>query len=198
MKNGLLVWNVLLTIGIGVLLVMQFSGKTKTATTDKPVAGDTTIANKDFRIAYFDMDSVEVNYEKVKEVKKKIADKENNINAELERMSNNFKKEYMRLGNEVQTGKTTQAAAEQQLKTMDDQLKNRKAVLDQEYQELVMTTTKEMRNTIGEYLKEYNKGKGYSYIIVNEPGLFYYRDTVYNITAEVVKGLNEYGKKKSN
>ena len=198
MKNGLLVWNVLLTLGIGVLLVMQFTGKSKQEKHDKPVAKDSLAVNKDFRIAYFDMDSVEANYEKVKEVKKKIADKENNINAELERMSNNFKKEYMRLGNEVQSGKTSQGAAEQQLKTMDDNLKNRKAVLDQEYQELVMTTTKDMRSTISEFLKEYNKGKGYSYIIVNEPGLFYYRDTVYNITGEVVKGLNEYGKKKSN
>jgi outer membrane protein len=196
MKNGLLVWNVLLTLGIGVLLVMQFTGKGKQEKHDKPLAGDSATVNKDFRIAYFDMDSVEANYEKVKEVKKKISDKENTINGELERMSNNFKKEYMRLGNEVQTGKTSQAAAEQQLKTMDDNLKNRKAVLDQEYQELVMSTTKDMRTTIGEFLKEYNKGKGYSYIIVNEPGLFYYRDTVYNITGEVVKGLNEYGKKK--
>lgn len=198
MKNGLLVWNVLLTLGIGVLLVMQFTGKSKQEKHDKPVAKDSIAINKDFSIAYFDMDSVEANYEKVKEVKKKISDKENNINAELERMSNNFKKEYMRLGNEVQSGKTSQAVAEQQLKSMDDNLKNRKAVLDQEYQELVMTTTKDMRNTIGEFLKEYNKGKGYSYIIVNEPGLFYYRDTIYNITGEVVKGLNEYDKKKSN
>jgi len=43
---------------------------------------------------------------------------------------------------------------------------------------------------ISEYLKEYNKDKGFTYIIADQPNLIYYRDTVYNITRELIDGLN--------
>ena len=54
----------------------------------------------------------------------------------------------------------------------------------------------EVRTKIENYLKEYNKAKGYSFIISYEPGLVYYKDSIYNITGDVVKGLNEMYKKK--
>ncbi|MEI9908824.1 MAG: OmpH family outer membrane protein [Bacteroidota bacterium] len=53
-----------------------------------------------------------------------------------------------------------------------------------------------LKTKIEEFLKEYNKTKNYSYIIVYEQGLFYYKDTAYNITADVIKGLNEMYKSK--
>src|SRR2546421_659305 len=56
---------------------------------------------------------------------------------------------------------------------------------------------KDVKSRIEEFLKEYNKSKGYSYIFSNEPGFIYYRDTMFNITKDLVKGLNEqYLKKK--
>jgi outer membrane protein len=201
MKNGLLLWNVLLTLGLAALLVLHFTGKSKQPKQESAVAGDSASANKNFRIAYFDMDSVEANFETVKQKKTDILKKENAINGELEGLSKKFQQEYMRLQQEAQSGRMSaqdQEAAAQKLKNMDDQMKNRKAVLDQEYQELVMRANKEMKTTIEDFLKEYNKTHGYSYITVNEPGLFYFRDTAYNITADVVKGLNEFTKKKSN
>jgi outer membrane protein len=48
----------------------------------------------------------------------------------------------------------------------------------------------EIKTKIEAFLKEYNKTMNYSYIISYEQGLFYFKDTAYNITADVVKGLN--------
>jgi outer membrane protein len=46
-------------------------------------------------------------------------------------------------------------------------------------------------------LKEYNQDKKFSYIIANEPGFIFYRDSAFNITNDVVAGLNQiFGKKK--
>ena len=95
MKNGLLIWNVLLTLGLGYLVIAQFTGKKKTTTEHNSVKGDTTNHNSNFRIAYFEMDSVEANFELVKDVKAELSRKENAINNELEGLSKKFQQRYM-------------------------------------------------------------------------------------------------------
>ncbi len=53
-----------------------------------------------------------------------------------------------------------------------------------------------VRNKIENYLKEFNKEKGYAFIMSYEPGfMLYYRDSTYDITNDVINGLNEEYKK---
>jgi outer membrane protein len=59
-----------------------------------------------------------------------------------------------------------------------------------------MTRQQEIVTKIKNYCKEFNKDKKYSYIIAREPGLFYYTDTAYNVTSELLKGLNAFYDKK--
>ena len=68
MKNGLLIWNALLTLGIGYLLFAQFGGKkpVNSTTTGKDTAGGEKAA---FKIAYFEMDSLASSFDMVKELK---------------------------------------------------------------------------------------------------------------------------------
>ena len=79
---------------------------------------------------------------------------------------------------------------------MDDQIKNRKQQLDQEFNELTMRRQNDIKSKIEDFLKKYNQTKNYSYIVSYEQGLFYLKDTAYNITPDVVKGLNELYKPK--
>ena len=46
---------------------------------------------------------------------------------------------------------------------------------------------------INEYLKEYNQAGQYNFIFSTQEGnpTLYYKDTAFNITNDVVKGLNE-------
>ncbi|HEX3025194.1 MAG TPA: OmpH family outer membrane protein, partial [Chitinophagaceae bacterium] len=69
-------------------------------------------------------------------------------------------------------------------------------VMDQEMQDETVKKLQDVKKKIEDYLKEYNKGKGYSYIFASSPDLIYYKDTVYNITNDLLKGLNEMYKKK--
>jgi outer membrane protein len=58
---------------------------------------------------------------------------------------------------------------------------------------------KKMQNVnkrIEDFLKEFNKDKGYAYILAHQPGTIYYKDNRYDITSDVLKGLNESYKKK--
>jgi outer membrane protein len=199
MKQGLLIWNVILTVVAGYLLISQLNSSKKSTAGPRSAAGDTTSMNKEFRIAYFDMDSVEANYDRVKDVKAELNKKEDNINIEMDRLSKDFQQRYNYYQNLAQTKGMSQAeqeAAGQELKAMEDKIKNRKMELDQDYQELVSRVNKEMKSAIEEYLKDFNRTRAFSYIFANESGLFYYRDSTYNITSEVVRGLNISYRKK--
>jgi outer membrane protein len=200
MKNGLLIWNVLLTLVAGYLLFVQVGSKKKSDNVAGKTSGkDSSAASTPFRIAYFEMDSVENNFQMVKEVKAEINKKEEGINMELDRLDRAYKAKVNNYQSQAQT--MTQAQSEtatQDVMKMQEQMKATKQSMDQDYNEFLTRRMKDVKSRIEEFLKEYNKAKNYSYIIVYEQGLFYYKDTAYNITADVIKGLNEMYKSKKN
>jgi outer membrane protein len=51
----------------------------------------------------------------------------------------------------------------------------------------------DMQGKVRAFMKEYNKTKNYSYILATGTGLDYlfFKDATLNITADVIKGLNE-------
>ncbi len=202
MKNGLLIWNVLLSIISGYLLITHFSGKKTGKAEVKDANGrDTKSGAGSFKIAYFEMDSLAANFDLVKELKAEMLKKEEAINSEMDRLSKNLQQKYNYYQQQATSGSMTEEQSEtasRDLKGMDDQLKNRKQVLDSEYSDFVMRRQNDIKSKIENFLKEYNKTKEYSYIVSYEQGLFYYRDTAYNITADVIKGLNESYRNKKN
>ena len=189
MKNGLFIWNVILSLVAGILLFLQFVPGKKSRNHDKVSLKDTT-ADHHFRIAYFEMDSVEANFNAVKDVKAEITQKENEYSNSLNQLDQIYKNKF----NEYATKNLTQEeteAAQNVLKQLGESLKMQKQELDQKYQDFVMRKNLDIKKRIEEFIKEYNKTRNYSFIVTDDTGLFYYKDSVYNITAEVVKGLNE-------
>jgi len=201
MKNGLLIWNVVLSIVAGYLLIVHFTGSKTSKAGMKYSANDSATANQSFRIAYFEMDSVAANFELVKEVKNDLSSKEQAMTAEMERLAKNLQQKYNYYQNQAQAGTLSQAqseAASQEMKGLDDQMKNRKDQLDREYQDFMVRKQNDIKTKIEGFLNDYNKTRNYSYIVSYEQGLFYYKDSAYNITGDVVKGLNEFYKPKKN
>jgi outer membrane protein len=68
--------------------------------------------------------------------------------------------------------------------------------MEQAYQGFVMRKNLEIKKMIGNFIKDFNKTRNFSFIVTDDTGLFYYKDSAYNITSEVVKGLNEQYKTK--
>jgi len=194
MKNGLIIWNVVLSLVTGFLLIMYFGSKKGGTPGGKKGAADSSFANRDFRIAYFEMDSVAANFDLVKDLKNELTKKEDVINTEMTNRTKAIQQKYNYYQNQAQAGNLSESqseAASREMKTMDDEMKNRKQQLDQDYNNFMMTKQNEIKTKIEDFLKEYNAAKKYSYIVSYEQGLFYYKDTAYNITMDVVKGLNE-------
>ena len=201
MKNGLLIWNVLLTLVAGYLLITHFGTKKPPSSAIKMSSADTSGMNKSFRIAYFEMDSIAANFSMVKDLKAEMSKREDAITSELDRMGKNLQQKYGYYQNQAQSGalnETQSQTAAQEIKTLDEQIKNKKQELDQDYGDFVSRRQTEIKSMIENFLKEYNKTKDYSYIVSYEQGLFYYKDSVYNITADVIKGLNEQYKSRKN
>lgn len=200
MKNGLLIWNVLLTLLVGYLLYLQFGSNSNSKVSSKTSNVDTLGGSRTFRIAYFEMDSVEANFTAVKQIKSELSKQEDDINSELESLTRNFQQRYNYFQSQAQAGSLTQAqseAAGQELKGMDEKIKARKMELEQKYDEFKIKKMKEIKTKIEDFLKGYNEERRYTYIMSIEPGLFYYKDSTYNITDDVIKGLNkEYSGKK--
>jgi outer membrane protein len=198
MKNGMLVLNVVLLIAVAVLFYLHFSsgntGSTKTSTTQQQAAS----SSQGFKIAYFEMDSLESSFAMVKDVKTELSKREDAVNGELAGLEKKYQNKIAQYQQQGATMNQVQSeAAQRDVMQMQQNIQSRKQALDQEYQDFYMRKMKDVKSKIEVFLEQYNVTKGYTYIFAHEPGLFYYRDTTYNITADLIKGLNsQYIKKK--
>lgn len=191
MKNGLLFWNVLLTLISGFLLITHFSGKSGSKPGSKKGAEDTLAGNRAFRMAYFELDSVEANYQYVKDVKKEIAQREETFGNQVKGIDQTYKNKYEELVKKGFTSEAEQENAQNILNQLAEKLKNQKQELEMELQNFVVRRNLDVKKAIETYIKSYNTPQKYTYILSYEPGFLYYLDTSYNITNEVIKGLNQ-------
>lgn len=198
MKNGLLLLNVVLLIAVAVLFYLHFSGSPAKVKGGQRKPATTTTAPQEFKIAYFEMDSLESSFAMVKDVKSELSRKEEAINDELGRLEKSYRNKVTQYQSQGATMNQVQSEmAQRDVLQMQQNMQSRKQALDNEYQDFYMRKMKDVKTKIEGFLQEYNNNKGFSYIFAYEPGLFYYRDTAYNITADVIRGLNaQYTKKK--
>jgi outer membrane protein len=196
MKNGLLVLNIILLIAVGVLFYLHFStpGKQSASSAGTVLSGNPDIpaGSSNVRIAYIEMDSLENAFTVIRDVKSELARREEAMTNEL----NGLEKRYRSRGQELQAQAATMnqvqsEAAQKEMMQLEQTIRGRKQELDQQYQNLYMDKMKDVKTRIENYLKEYNKDKGYTYILAYEPGLFYYKDSTFNITGDVIQGLNK-------
>lgn len=197
MKNGILIFNVILLLLVGVLFYLHFA--TPRAATSPKAAGVTKAVpgSTDFKIAYFDMDSLASSFAMVIDANSEVSRKQEAMNAEKSRMEQTYKQKLAKY--QAQATSMNQVQSESATKDMmqlQQQIQSRSQAMEQEYQDFYTRKMREVKDKIEAFLKDYNAEKQYAYIVAYEPGLFYYRDTAYDITADVVAGLNKAYKKK--
>jgi outer membrane protein len=200
MKNGLLILNVILLIAVGVLFYLHFSkpGTDRAGKTGKVLSGTPNVpaGSENVRIAYIEMDSLENAFTLIRDVKNELARKEAAMTNELSGLENRYRNkaaDYQRQGQNM--NQMQSEAATKDMMQEEQKIRTRKQQLDQEYQNYYMDKMKDVKTRIEDFLKEYNKDKRYTYILAYEPGLFYYKDSTYNITNDVIQGLNKRYKK---
>ncbi|HZH63804.1 MAG TPA: OmpH family outer membrane protein [Flavisolibacter sp.] len=198
MKNASLILNIVLLVAVGVLFYLHFSsGKKQEAAKIVPSAGTASVPAGDFRIAYFEMDSINASFSMVKDVKTELGKEEERINNELTRLQKTYNDRITQYQGQSQSMSQVESEkANRDILQLQDRIRSTKQQMDQKFQDLYMRKMQDVKMKVEDYLKEYNKSKGYTYILAYEPGFIFYRDSNYNITADLLKGLNGLYKKK--
>lgn len=202
MKNINYIINGILAAAVIVLFVLQFSGdraaeSSETSKTSGTTAGqpDNAIPAGEVAIAYFEIDSVLANWEHYFNVQEKLAAKQRQLEADFDNKSKNFMERVEDAQYKIQRGLVTRAEAEQlqqQLATEEQNLMGLQNNYTSELQEEGMVRNRQMIDNIERYVEEYNKDKGYSFIFsYSFGGNLMYGDEAYNITKEIIEGINE-------
>jgi len=153
-----------------------------------------------FKMAYFDMDSLETHYDEFKDAQAQVKDQENRMTQELSSLDRTNQKKIEGWRQKQQSNTMTQAEGEQaqrEYQAMQQQFAARKQELEQALYKRTEDLKTNMRKKIEDFLKDYNKQKSFSYIIEYDANSFIYaKDSLYNITSDLVEGLNAAYKKK--
>lgn len=195
-RNFLLPLNVILLILVAVLFYLHFSSASKQSAPATTKVMDSAPVGT-FKIAYFEMDSIENNYEYLKEVKGQLKAKENQLTGQLSSLKNRYMEKVNKYQQEAQTmTQERQGAVQQELMQEQKMIQSKEQAMGGDLQDESFKKMQVVNKTIEDFLKDFNKDKGYSYILAHQPGTIYYKDSRYDITTEMLKGLNEKYKKK--
>jgi outer membrane protein len=190
MKSISWVVNGILAVAIIVLYVLHFND------TSAPIKSSATGAGGT-KVAYFEIDSIQNNYEFFKEVKSALQVKDMDNAKQLTALKNAYIAKYQDLQKNGQYLSQAEVGSRQQeLVQAEKNYTNKEQQLAQELQEESFKRLQEVKKKIEVYLEKYNKNKTFAYIFSSNADLMYYKDTTYDITADIIKGLNEEYKPK--
>ena len=197
MKKTNLISGLLLATAI----VFSFAScnKFKSNSTAKQEGEQSATINKNAKIAYVEVDSVFKYYNMAKDVNSSLEAKQKQLDADLNSKNKAFQSNAMDFRDKVQKGLITQANAQevqQQLGAKEQELYQLRDQYRSQLAEESQVNQRQVLHNIMDYLKEYNKEKGFQYILANTfPSTILYADSTLNITKEVIAGLNAKYKK---
>lgn len=187
---------VLTTLSLGLMVAVGITACNQNKTATAPAAASTTTAaSPDHQaIVYINSDSLLSKYNYVKDVNKKLNDKGNAAKAEVQSRRDALQREVA----EYQKSASTMPADQRQ--TTEQRLQ-REGQAEQAYeqntsaeiQDTQAKATAKLDDKIAEYVKQYAKDKGYKLVLTysKNGSSVIYGDPSLDVTADVVKGLND-------
>ena len=195
-RNFLLSLNIVLLVLVGILFYLHFS-KPKEKISSKTAVTAANTPDGNFKIAYFEMDSIENNYQYLKDVKNQLKARESELTGQLTILKNRYMEKVNKFQQEAQTmSQEKQSSMQNDLLNEQKMLQNKEQAMGAELQDESFKKLQVVNKAIEDFLQEYNKDKNYSYILGYQPGQIYYKDPRFDVTAPVLEGLNERYKKK--
>lgn len=202
MKKSSLVVNIILALALAALYVLHFTGtpKAEKNQVEEQVVGE-GVANAQI-VAWVDMDSLLNSYDMYFDVQKELEDKGRKMETDMTTRTRAFEKQMIDFQDKVQKGLVTRSTAQemqQDLASKEQELYQYRDQLRMQFAEEEQVMLRRIQHSITDYLKEYNKTKGYQVILSGSfGGPVLYGSPAIEITQDVVAGLNqEYGKANS-
>ena len=193
-KNGLLA---MAAVSVA-MLFSQCSNNTNTiqnAASGAQGAQNETVSAQNLKIAYVDVDTLLIKYHFCVDLNETMVKKEENMRLTLNEKAVALEKEQQEFQRKYQNNAfLSQDRAQQEYNRLMKMQEDLQKLQNSLANELATETAKnnlQLRDSISNYLKEYNKTKGYNMIISNTGfDNLLYADQSFNITAEIIEGLN--------
>ncbi|MFC2090528.1 OmpH family outer membrane protein [Bacteroidota bacterium] len=194
MKNLNYIISGILGVAVCILFIMQTVNKDKNeaeaiTNQSKGISGD------GIKIAYFKVDSVLAKWDLYFAEQEKLTSKQKQLEADFENKSQGFMKRVEDANYKVQRGLVTRAEAEQlqqQLAAEEQNLLGLQNDYTLQMQEEGVVKNRQMIDKLEQFLKKYNKEKGYDYIFsYTFGGNLLFGHEAYDITDDVIEGINK-------
>lgn len=195
MKNISLAINAVLLVAVIVLYVKVFSAnKVAKASESQTIKEHKSSSSANVSIAFVELDSLNDKIDYIKERRTELEGEQKAIETEWQNGYRNLetrKNEFLKRGNSI-----TQQEAEKfqgELMQQQQQVDGKKQALTQKLSEKSYKFMDDIQTKLKSFLKEYNKKGTYQYILTTGTGLDYmlYKDSSFNITNDVIKGMND-------
>ena len=195
MKHFSLVLNIVLLAAVLFLYAKVFTRSSSETIITKNVVKEGIADNSPKTgIAFVELDSLNEKIIYIKDRRKELEAEQKAIETEWQngyRILENRKNEFLKKGNSI-----TQQEAEKfqgELMQQQQQVDSKKQSSMQNLSEKSYKLMDDIQKKLKDFLKDYNQNKKYQYILTTGTGLDYmlYKDSTFNITADVITGMNE-------
>ena len=157
-------------------------------------------APSEMKIAYVEVDSIMSQYKFCKEYTKILEKKSQNIQNTINQKGQSLQAAAVKFQQDIQNNKYTQQQAEAVNAGLQKQQADLQALqqrLGNEFQTETDKFNTALRDSIQHFLASYNANKKYALIISKAGDNILYADKAYDITADVINGLNKAYKSKA-
>ena len=198
MKSISLILNFILFIAVSALFYLHFAAEKSRKKNEHKVATTAQGTNVAMKIAYVDLDSLENQYTYFKEVRASLRSREEQMARQLNDIRNNYLRQLKQYNeNGPRMSQTEQGEFQQKLMKLQADYQSREQDMQQELQNESLRKIQDVKIKVQQFLDGYSKEKGFLFVFAtNENDFLYYKDKAFDITSEVVDGLNENHKTK--
>lgn len=184
--------NGLMALALVLMFTQCADNKSNGSTNNAPAA---VSGPANMKIAYVEIDSLLTKYRFWNDLNEMMIKKEENIRTTLNEKAKDLDSEMREFQRKLENnGFASRERAEQEnlrISQKQRDLQQLQEKLSNELQAENQKNSLQLRDSINSFLKIYNKDKGYSLIISNTGfDNLLYADPVFNITNEIVEGLN--------
>jgi len=196
MKNVSLILNAILLIAVIVLFVKVFGGPTKTHKGKVVMTNNDTICDKKLPVAFINVDSLLSNYQFAKEANENLISKQEesrlNVNTRARQLQTEMSEFQRKLENNAFLSRERAEQEQSRLLKKQQDLQELDGKLSQQLLQVQQKMSEQLRDTINNFLKEYNSDGKYEIIFSNtaSDNILFAVDG-YDITEEITKLLNE-------
>jgi outer membrane protein len=195
-QKALLAANALLLLAVGVLFYFHFTGKTPQG----PSAGSSKLdpaaiekARKQGQlIAYVNVDTLEEQYILFKEKKASLEKRQQAIESTLQAKAQAFQREVAAFQEKAPTMTQSEGeAAQESLYKKQAELEEMRDRFAKSFMAEQEDFNQQLNNSLDSFLLEYNADKRFTYILsYTKGGSILYTDPAFDITRDVVEGMN--------